>query len=246
MPYLHRGDVSVYYETRGHGYPLLLFPPGGMNATIDWWQRAPFNPVEVFSGDYWTITLDQRNAGRSSGPLDMDDPWGSYARDHVELLNHLGIERCLVLGQCIGCSFALSLIQRAPDRVAAAVLKQPVGTDDANREVLPENLWRRWAADYVSRRSEQDASAAAAFGTRMCTREFVLSVSREFVAGCKTNLLVMPGSNLDHPRSIGMEIAKLAPNAEVIEEWREPSDLLPAAVSRVRQFLRQHTPASDG
>jgi pimeloyl-ACP methyl ester carboxylesterase len=245
MPFMHRGEVSVYYETRGRGFPLLLFPPGGMNATIDWWQRAPFNPVEVFSPNYWTITLDQRNAGRSTGPLDMEDPWGSYASDHLELMNHLGIERCLVLGQCIGCSFALSLIQRAPHRVVAAVLKQPVGIDDANREVLPENLWRRWAADYVGKRSENDAPSAAAFGTRMCSGDFVLSVSREFVQNCSTPLLVMPGNNLDHPRAIGMEVAKLAPNAELIEEWREPTDLLPPAVARIRRFFAAHTP-TDG
>jgi pimeloyl-ACP methyl ester carboxylesterase len=213
-----------------------------MNATISWWQRAPFNPVEVLSRDYWTITLDQRNAGQSSAPLDMNDPWGSYARDHLELANHLGIERFLVLGQCIGCSFALRLIQEAPRRVAAAVLKQPVGIDEKNRGVLPGNLWRRWAVDYAARRREGDA-AAAAFGERMCSGEFVLSVSRDFVRQCVTPLLVMPGSNLDHPRSIGMEIANLAPNAEMIEEWREPSDLLPPAVARIRRFLAQHTPS---
>jgi hypothetical protein len=128
--------------------------------------------------------------------------------------------------------------------VVAAVLKQPVGIDDANREVLPGNLWRRWAADYVAKHSENDAADASAFGTRMCTGEFVLSVSREFVQSCPVPLLVMPGGNLDHPRSIGMEIAKLAPNAELIEEWREPSDLLPPAVARIRQFFRKHTPAA--
>jgi pimeloyl-ACP methyl ester carboxylesterase len=158
-------------------------------------------------------------------------------------MNHLGIERFLILGQCIGCSFALSLIQRAPSRVVAAVIEQPVGTDDANREVLPGNLARRWAAEYVQRRGESEADAAEAFGAKMCTGEFVLSVSREFVQGCTTPLLVMPGGNLDHPRSIGMEIAKLAPNADLIEEWREPTDLLPGAVARVRRFLHQHADA---
>lgn len=242
MPFMYRGDVSLYYETRGTGFPLMLFPPGGMNATISFWERSPFNPVEIFSREYWTISLDQRNAGSSSGPLDVDDPWGSYATDHLELANHLGIDRFLVLGQCIGCSYALKLIQRAPERVVAAVLEQPVGTDDANRAILPDNLTRRWGTELARKRPDLDMATIEAFGDRMCRREFVLSVSREFVRGCTTPLLVMPGNNLDHPRSIGMEIASLAPNVELIEDWRDPSDLVPAAVARIRSFLKAHTP----
>src|SRR5579871_1800769 len=140
MSVLQRGEVSIYYETQGSGFPLLLLPPGGMNATIDWWGRSAFNPMEIFSRDYWTITLDQRNAGRSSGPLDVDDPWGSYAEDHLNLVNHLGIDRFHVLGCCIGCSFVLSLLQRAPERVQSAVIEQPIGIDEANSKVLGDNL----------------------------------------------------------------------------------------------------------
>jgi hypothetical protein len=55
----------------------------------------------------------------------------------------------------------------------------------------------------------------------------------------------MPGSNLDHPRAIGLEIASLAPNAELIEEWRYPSDLVPPAVARIKSFLQVHTPAGE-
>ena len=79
LPYMRRGPLSIYYETQGSGFRLLLFPPGGMNATIDWWGQSAFNPMEIFSREYWTITLDQRNAGKSVGPLDVEDPWGSYA-----------------------------------------------------------------------------------------------------------------------------------------------------------------------
>lgn len=120
MPNQQRGEVSIYYETQGDGFPLLLIAPGGMLSTIPWWGRSAFNPLEVFSrAGFWAIAMDQRNAGRSSGPLNMDDPWGSYAEDQLGLMNHLGIDRFHVLGCCIGCSFALSLIQRAPKRVVA-------------------------------------------------------------------------------------------------------------------------------
>ena len=65
VPLFVRGDVSIYYEQRGSGFPLLLLPPGGMNATISFWGRSAFNPVEIFASDSRVIALDQRNAGSS-------------------------------------------------------------------------------------------------------------------------------------------------------------------------------------
>src|SRR5438128_6662963 len=154
VPLFVRGDVSIYYEQRGSGFPLLTLPPGGMNATISFWGRSAFQPLEVFARDFWVISMDQRNAGSSSGPLDLKDPWGSYAEDQLGLMNHLGIEKFHVLGCCIGCSFVLSLLQRAPERVVAAVLEQPIGISDENRAVLPENLWGRWAKELAAKRPD--------------------------------------------------------------------------------------------
>ena len=41
MPVFERAGVSLYYEEYGSGYPLLLFAPGGMRSSIDFWRRAP-------------------------------------------------------------------------------------------------------------------------------------------------------------------------------------------------------------
>ena len=243
MAVWQRGELSIYYETAGDGYPLLLIAPGGMNSVIGFWNRSAFNPMEIFSREYWTVAMDQRNAGRSSGPLDMDDPWGSYAQDQLGLMNHLGFDKFHVMGCCIGCAFALSLLKHAPDRVISAVIEQPIGIDDENRDVLAKNLYGRWAKELAEKRPDLDAKSIEAFGSRMFTGDFVFSVTRDFVKSCETPMLVMPGNNLDHPRVIGMEIASLAPNSELIEEWRYPSDLVPPAVARIRSFLEAHTPA---
>ncbi|HZT06419.1 MAG TPA: alpha/beta hydrolase [Chloroflexota bacterium] len=243
MPYLRRGELSIYYETKGSGFPLLLLPPGGMNATIESWETSAFNPMEIFSREYWTITLDQRNAGRSTGPLDVDDPWGSYAQDHLNLMNHLGIGQFCVLGCCIGCSYALKLVERAPERVVCAVIEQPVGISEENREVLPNALAGRWAKDLLEQRPSLDPAQLDAFRQRMFGGDFVFSVSREFVRSCETPMLVMPGNNLDHPTAIGREIASLAPNSETLEDWRYPSDVVPNTVARIWKFLRAHPAA---
>ncbi len=242
MPVFQRGDVSIYYEEHGVGYPLLLLPPGGMNATISVWSRSAFDAVEIFRSYFRVIALDERNAGRSAGPLDMEDPWGGYADDQLGLLDYLGIDKFHVLGCCIGCSYALQLMKRAPERVVSAVLEQPIGIDEANRQVLP-NTWVEWANQLVQKRTDLDMTTLEAFGRRMWSGDFVLSVSREFVKSCTTPMLVLPGIDLVHPKAIGLEVASLAPNSELLEEWKEPPELIPNAVERVRSFLKAHTPA---
>jgi pimeloyl-ACP methyl ester carboxylesterase len=239
MPYFQKGETSIYYEIHGAGPPLLLLPPGGMNATIDFWGRTPFNAVQIFSEDFRVIALDQRNAGRSSGSIDAGDPWDAYLADHVGLLNHLGIERCHLLGCCIGAAYALKLLQAAPHRIGAAVLQQPVGLSDENRELWPA-MFDDWARDLLEKRPDLDADTVARFGREMWGGDFALSVSREDVAAIANPVLVLPGIDVHHPNAVGHEIAALIPHSEIIEPWREPANLVPAAVRSIRDFFRRN------
>ena len=61
-------------------------------------------------------------AANRPGPIPVDDPWGAFADDQLGLMDHLGIREFFFMGYCIGGPFALKLIERAPDRVVAAVL----------------------------------------------------------------------------------------------------------------------------
>jgi pimeloyl-ACP methyl ester carboxylesterase len=73
--------------------------------------------------------MDQRNAnsGLSTGPVSVDNPWDAFADDQLGLMDHLGIREFFYMGYCIGGCFAGKLLQRAPDRVVAAVFCQTVG-----------------------------------------------------------------------------------------------------------------------
>jgi pimeloyl-ACP methyl ester carboxylesterase len=245
MPVYEHGEVAIYYEEHGAGFPLLLIAPGGMNSTIEWWRRAAFDPLEVYAGDFRLVAMDQRNAGRSSGPLAVEDPWGSFLSDQLGLMDHLGIERFHVLGCCIGCSYALGLIERAPGRVAAAVLEQPIGIVDDNRELF-RSMWREWGQQLAARRADVDPATVEAFGTSMWRGEFVLSVTPEFVRSIETPLLVLPGIDQFHPGPIGRQIAALAADAELLEPWKDSPELVGAAVERVRRFLLDRTPRLAG
>jgi pimeloyl-ACP methyl ester carboxylesterase len=88
-------------------------------------------------------------------------------------------------------------------------------------------------------RRELDDAAFRAFRAHMYDGDFVFNVTRDFVHSCRTPLLVLAGDDLYHPAPISREIAALAPNAELIMKWKTP-DATPAAVARVRAFLKAH------
>ena len=129
MSFYERGAVRIHFEEAGSGFPLLLIPGGGLNSTIsNFTGNAPFNPIREFKGEYRCITADLRNAngGQSTGPLEIDRPWDAYTDDQLGLMDHLRIDKFMVMGFCIGGSFIWNLLKRAPDRIVAAVLAQPV------------------------------------------------------------------------------------------------------------------------
>src|SRR5216684_2265930 len=130
MGVFEKGAVRIHFEEAGSGFPLLLIAGGGLNSTIsNFTSSSPFNPIEEFKADYRCIASDLRNAnaGQSTGPLEIDRPWDSYTDDHLGLMDHLGIDKFMVLGFCIGGPFIWNLLRRAPDRIVAAVLAQPSG-----------------------------------------------------------------------------------------------------------------------
>src|ERR671931_2521591 len=124
MAFYERGDVRIHYEQVGSGFPLLLIAGGGLNSSISGLKSgSPFNPIEEFKNEYRCIAADLRNAnaGQSSGPLEIDRPWDAYTDDHIGLMDHLRIDKFMVLGFCIGGPFISNLLQHAPNPVLATV-----------------------------------------------------------------------------------------------------------------------------
>jgi pimeloyl-ACP methyl ester carboxylesterase len=245
--FYERGPVRIHYEEAGSGFPLLLIPGGGLNSTIASLAQ-PFNPIDEFKNDYRCIAADLRNAkgGQSTGPLEIDRPWDSYTDDHIGLMDHLGIDKFMVMGFCIGGPLVWNLIKRASDRVVAAVLAQPSGSRPEMRDYFYENNMQVWAPDLVKRRPEITMEMADKFLTRMyrTNPDFVFTVTRDFVRNCQTPVLILPDDIVAHPYAVAMEAAMLAPKSEVsIFPWKEPKERIPLAVRQIRSFLQAHRPA---
>jgi pimeloyl-ACP methyl ester carboxylesterase len=242
MPTLERDGATIYYEESGSGFPLLLLAPGGLNSAVPFWHRMPLNPIAAFSNEFRVIAMDQRNAGQSSGPLDTSDPWGMYADDQLAVLDALGIDKALMAGCCIGCTFILKLVERAPERVVAGVLMQPIGPDPNEPGYFGPRMWTPWGENLVESGANVDMATVDAFGHGLFDSDFVFSVSRDFVRTVQTPMLLLDGNDVAHPKVTSDEVAALLPNVERVERWREP-DVVVEATERMRTFLHAHTPA---
>jgi pimeloyl-ACP methyl ester carboxylesterase len=248
MTFYEKGPVRINYEVAGSGFPLLLIAGGGLNSAISG-LRAPFNSIEEFKGEYRCVAADLRNAntGQSSGPLEVDRPWDTHTDDQLALLDHLGINKFMVMGFCIGGPFIWNLIKRAPDRVVAAVLAQPVGFRPEMPILLYDGSMTGWGPELVKRRPDITMAMVEKYLTKMyrTNADFVFTVTRDFVRNCQTPVLILPDDVPAHPYAIAMESAMLAPKAEVsIYPWKEPPERIPLAVRQIRSFLRAHRPAS--
>ena len=248
MPFYARGDVRIHYEEVGSGFPLLATPGGGLNSVMSGWPTSVFNAMELFKDDFRCITMDQRNSpgGESSGPVQVDDPWGAFADDQLGLMDHLGIEEFLFIGYCIGGPFALKLIERAPRRVAAAVLCQPVGHTSKTPDAMYDSGLERWAPEMCARRPEVTMEIVGQYLHNLyrVQPDFMYSVSKEFARSCQTPMLVMPDDTPAHSYEAAMELAALAPKAQVtVYPWKESEDVYAKTIEQVREFLLAHQAA---
>src|SRR5436190_19513145 len=213
MSFYEKGPVRIHYEETGSGFPLLLIAGGGLNSTISGLNN-PFNAIQEFKGEYRCIAADLRNAntGQSSGPLELDRPWDAYTDDHLGVMDHLRIDKFMVMGFCIGGPFIWNLLKRAPDRVVAAVLAQPSGWRPEMPTLSYDTNMTGWGPELVKRRPEITMATIDTFLTRMYRNvDFVYTVTRDFVRNCQTPVLILPDDIPAHPYAVAMEAAMLAP-----------------------------------
>lgn len=247
MPFYQRGEVRIRYEEVGSGFPLLVIPGGGLNSRVSNWQTAVINAMEEYKHDFRCITMDQRNAngGESTGPVPTENAWDEFADDHLGLMDHLGIREFFFMGYCIGGCFAGKLLQRAPQRVVAAVFCQTVGHRPEDPDVLVRHSRDNWLPGFRERRPDVSTGTIDQYFHSLWRTQpdFLYSVPRAFVRDCPTPMLVLPDDTISHPLQTSIDIASLAPNAEItVFPWRDPPELKTRTINRVRTFLKSHLP----
>ena len=249
MPVYENGRVKIHYEEAGVGFPLLVIPGGGLNATIAGLADHAFNPLQEFSDNYRVIALDLRNAndGQSMGPLEIERPWDAFTDDQLGLMDHLGIDRFMVMGFCIGGPMSWNLLQRDSGRIVAAILVHPSGYNSSAPDIYYKNNMGGWAPRFREQQPDVTMEMIGDYLDNMYTSraDFVFTVDRDFVRNCQTPVLVLPDDIPAHPYATAMETALLAPQAQVsVYPWKENDRKIQLALRHVRSFMATNIPAA--
>jgi pimeloyl-ACP methyl ester carboxylesterase len=122
--------IITRYEIIGTGTPLLMFSPGGFDATVEKWTAlgvyARIKVLEHLSKTHTCIVFDRRETGQSGGRVERIT-WAHYVAQAHGLLRHLNIDRAHVMGGCMGCSPAALFGVVHPEATLSLVLFWPVG-----------------------------------------------------------------------------------------------------------------------
>ena len=116
-------------------------------------------------------------------------------------MDHLGIRQFFFFGNCIGGPFAMKLMERAPQRVVAAMLSQPVGHRPEKPDYMYDAGRDVWAKELRERRPDVSMETIEKYLHNLyrVQPDFVYSVSRDFAKSCQTPMLVLPDDVVAHP-----------------------------------------------
>jgi pimeloyl-ACP methyl ester carboxylesterase len=151
--------LALAWEEEGAGLPLLCLPGLTRNG-------ADFDELgAALGGRHRLIRLTLRGRGAS----DHDPEFANYnvaveARDVVAFLDHLGLDRVVVVGTSRGGLIAMWLAATAKERLLGVLL------NDIGPELAPEGLANIMSYLGVTPRARTHAEVAAALETRMGER----------------------------------------------------------------------------
>ena len=130
MPTATIDGIATRYEVLGAGPPLLMYAPGGFNATIETWRTqsvyAKIKLLDHLPKTYTCIVFDRRECGQSGGRVERV-MWADYVAQGKGLLDHLGIARAHIMGGCMGCCPVAAFGVAWPAATLSMILFWPVG-----------------------------------------------------------------------------------------------------------------------
>ena len=116
MALLQLKDTQLYYEVHGQGQPMVFLSETACDGEV--WKLYQ---VPEFSRDHRVILHDYRGTGRSGKPS-IDYSTKMFCDDVAALLDHLDVEKAIVVGHSMGGRIAQLLGLEYPNKVDKLIL----------------------------------------------------------------------------------------------------------------------------
>jgi len=133
MDCLTRGDLTLYYQEWGAGYPLVLIHGMGSDHTV--WQGI----IPLLKNNYRVLALDLRGHGMSTktpGPYSIE----LFSHDLNQFLESLDIDQAHFVGHSMGGSILMEMALRYPDKICSLTLISSFASVDSYLERTLKDL----------------------------------------------------------------------------------------------------------
>jgi len=244
-PFSYHSHGTTLHAVHGGAGDAVVFVHGGLAD-----HRAALMAVGGLLPDHHLVLPDLRGAGRSvfSGPI----TWDLLGDDLAALLDHLGLEQATVGGTSAGSGAALACALRHPSRVTRLVLAAPVFAGEASGLTAAQSQAMN-AMDAMARRGVAEGvdaflpiydalPAPIRARAHAMAREFDMpSVaattallasgaqpfgSMDALTAISCPVLVIPGTDPQHPASVAHQIAEVLPSPTLTEPGANPGDAI--------------------
>ena len=112
MPKIISNNISLYYQTKGKGFPIILI--SGLNG--DHQSVWPSSVVDALAKHFQVIQFDNRGVGQSDQP---DIPYSieMMADDVAGLMKALQLEKAHLIGYSMGGQIAAKFAEKYPEKI---------------------------------------------------------------------------------------------------------------------------------
>lgn len=242
MPFAHVNGIRLHYEETGSG-PLVVLSSGGVEGRMLTWKTSTV--FRQLAERHRVVVYDRRYGGESDAPIEVQS-LETWAEDIRQLVLYLGEGSAYHVGSSQGAAIALALAVLYPEAVRGLVLEYPTGGKELEDTFFrltwegtaayaeakgmdavianPGGPWAMrvvWDDEFADRLRHLPVAEYAAIMRESARRLFkgypTVGASEEQLRSLAVPVLVIPGDDSMHPRSVGETIASLVPDSRLID-----------------------------
>jgi 3-oxoadipate enol-lactonase len=139
MPYADNKGTKIFYDTYGHGTPIVFLHPWTTNGYIWYYQVFPFARTNH------VIVVDHRGHGRSDKPK-TGYSIQEHASDVAAVLDAAKVDKAVLVGNSIGGMIAMQFNLDHPDRVLGNLI---LSSGTGLGEGMPKEAAAAFANDFA-------------------------------------------------------------------------------------------------